>query len=861
MLPTRGQPFPLGATLDDDGVNIAVSSEVADAVEVCLLGPDGDEERVELPDRTAHVWHGHLPGVGAGQRYGFRVHGPWDPRNGLRCNPNKLLIDPYATAIDGEVEWDEALFGHSFDDPMSRNDADSSPFVPRGVVTDRSFHWGDDAAPRTSLAETVVYEVHVKGLTQRHPEVPDAIRGTYAGLAHPAVIEHLTTLGVTAVELMPVPQFVHDSHLLDRGMRNYWGYNSIGFLAPHGGYSSTGTDGAQVDEFKAMVKALHAAGLEVILDVVYNHTAEGNHLGPTLSLKGLDNPAYYRLVDGDREHFFDTTGTGNSLNVGHPAALRLILDSLRYWVTEMHVDGFRFDLATALTRQAGVEDIHSAFLDLVHQDPVLAPVKLITEPWDTAGYQLGGFPARWSEWNGRYRDDVRDFWRGEPGTLGALALRLTGSGDIYSSDRRTPTASVNFVTAHDGFTLADLTAYDDKHNEANGEDNADGESDNRSWNCGAEGPTDDPDVLELRARQRRNLLGTLLISAGIPMILGGDELGRTQNGNNNAYCQDDELSWFDWDGVDKDLLAFTQTVVALRREHPALRPHEYLRGPEGDITQMVLHRPDGEVMGEDDWRDAPTSSLAVFLDGERIEDQNGGSSRGQFLLFLNAHHEPVEFVVPSGHDDWRAVLTSLEPDHTPAISDQGTITRIDRSMLLMHREPPAGAPCSEPSVRSSAAQELDERLGIGDGHGEARVAGATPRVQAADRRRERDLHAAVGARGEREAPVREGVASGSDDLPPRVRPCDPGPRDVLDRCRDAPRAEPRLHPVVVDVDVARRGADAEQARPPRNIGARPGEGEPHHGPDSQSRRERQSIAANTIDTTETTRPTIHPAMS
>jgi isoamylase len=683
MFTPRGRPFPLGVTPTDDGLNVAVQSEVADAVEFCLFEADGTERRIELPERTAHVWHALLPDIGPGRHYGLRVHGPWDLSRGLRCNPAKLLIDPHATAIDGEVQWGPAVFGHDQADPNEPSELDSAAAMPKCVVTERSFAWEGDAPPAVPLDETVIYEAHVKGLTQRHPDVPPERRGTYAGLADPAVTTYLTDLGVTAVELLPVHQFVHDSILLERGLRNYWGYNSIGFLAPHGGYSSAGTGGQQVDEFKAMVKALHRAGLEVILDVVYNHTAEGNHLGPTLSFKGLDNPAYYRLVDGEADRYFDTTGTGNSFNVGHPAALRLILDSLRYWVTEMHVDGFRFDLATTLTRQTGSQDAHSAFLDLVYQDPVLAPVKLIAEPWDVAGYMVGGFPARWSEWNGKYRDTVRDFWRGEEGILGELALRLTGSGDIYSSDRRVPTASVNFVTAHDGFTLADLTAYNDKHNEANGENDQDGENDNRSWNCGAEGPTEDPEVVALRGRQRRNFIGSLLLSAGVPMLLGGDEMARTQSGNNNAYCQDNEISWFDWDHVDEHLLAFTRTALALRRDHPALRPREYLRGPGGTPAQMVLYRADGAQMKEEDWQDPHAKTLAISLDGRQIEDAEGEVSRERFLMLLNAHYEPVEFTVPVRPHGWKVVLTSTEPDDTPAISPEGTIDVADRSFLLL----------------------------------------------------------------------------------------------------------------------------------------------------------------------------------
>jgi isoamylase len=683
MQPSKGQPFPLGATPIRHGLNVAVPSEVADAIEFCLFEDDGTESRVELPERTAHVWHGLLPDVGPGQRYGLRVQGPWDPASGVRCNPAKLLIDPYATAIDGAVTWSHAVFGHDQDNPARASDVDSATSMPKCVVTDRSFDWEGDVRLRVPLEETVIYETHVKGITQRHPDLPAEIRGTYAGLAHPVITDYLSNLGITAVELLPIHEFVHDSRLLEQGLRNYWGYNSIGFLAPHRGYSSVSTAGAQVDEFKAMVKALHVAGLEVILDVVYNHTAEGNHEGPTLSLKGLDNPSYYRLVDGQRDRYFDTTGTGNSLNVGNPAALRLIMDSLRYWVTEMHVDGFRFDLATTLTRQMGAEDIHSAFLDLVYQDPVLAAVKLIAEPWDTAGYMVGGFPARWSEWNGKFRDQVRDFWRGEEGQLGEFALRITGSGDIYSSDRRVPTASINFITAHDGFTLADLTAYNDKHNEANGEDNHDGESDNRSWNCGAEGPTDDPTVNQLRARQRRNLLGALLLSAGVPMLLGGDEIGRTQGGNNNAYCQDNEISWYDWEHQDENLLAFTRTALALRREHPALRPREYLRGPGGTPAQMILYRADGKQMTPSDWEDPSAKTLAVSLDGRQIEDAEGDAFSERFLVLLNAHYEAVTFTIPVGRRDWQVVLASAEPDETPPLQEGGVIEVPERSFLLL----------------------------------------------------------------------------------------------------------------------------------------------------------------------------------
>ncbi|MGI9022899.1 MAG: glycogen debranching protein GlgX [Acidimicrobiales bacterium] len=659
-----GSPHPLGATWDGEGTNFALFSEGADAVELCLFGNDPrssarrpGEIGVPLTEVTAHVWHGYVPGVGPGRQYGFRVHGPYDPAQGLRFNPRKLVIDPYAKAIDGDLDWAPAVFGYKVGgggdgvaDPR-----DSAPHVPRAVVADPQFPWGDDHRPTTPWHDTVIYEAHVKGFTARHPGVPEKLRGTYAGLASPAAVDHLVRLGVTAVELLPVHHFVSEHGLVARGLTNYWGYNSLGYFAPHAAYSASGGGGQQVREFKAMVRTMHAAGIEVILDVVYNHTAEGNHMGPTLVFRGIDNSAYYRLVDGDRRHYMDYTGTGNTLNARHPEVLRLILDSLRYWVTEMHVDGFRFDLASALARGFHEVDRLSAFFDLIHQDPVVSQVKLIAEPWDVGegGYQVGNFPVLWTEWNGRYRDQVRDFWRGRDASVADLGYRLTGSSDLYQDDGRRPYASINFVTSHDGFTLADLVAYDAKHNEANGEDNRDGTDDNRSWNCGVEGPTTEPEVIDLRRRQQRNFLATLLLSQGVPMLLGGDEVGRTQQGNNNAYCQDNELSWFDWalDDADADLLDFTAQLIHLRRAHPVFHRRRFFQGRPihgSGLADIGWFRPDGGEMTAGEWTAGKVYALGMFLNGEQMAEPG---PRGEpivddsFLVLLNGPG-PVRFTMP-----------------------------------------------------------------------------------------------------------------------------------------------------------------------------------------------------------------------
>ncbi len=701
-----GNPYPLGATYDGSGTNFAIFSEVADRIELCLLDDDGAETRFELTEVDAHVWHAYLPAIHPGQRYGYRVHGPHDPAQGHRCNPAKLLLDPYAKAIDGQIDGDEALFSYHFDGSEAVNEKDSAAHTMTSVVISPFFDWGHDRPPNHDYHESVVYEAHVRGLSQQHPDVPEELRGTYAGMAHPAIIEHLTNLGVTAIELMPVHQFVNDPNLVENGLSNYWGYNTIGFFAPHNDYAAYGTRGQQVQEFKGMVKALHEADIEVILDVVYNHTAEGNHMGPTLSFRGIDNSAYYRLVDEDKSHYFDTTGTGNSLLMRSPHVLQLIMDSLRYWVEEMHIDGFRFDLAATLARQFHEVDRLSAFFDLVHQDPIISQVKLIAEPWDLGdgGYQVGGFPPLWTEWNGDYRDTVRDFWRGEAATLPEFASRLTGSSDLYEHTGRKPIASINFVTAHDGFTLRDLVSYNDKHNDANGEDSRDGENHNRSWNFGVEGPTDDVEISRQRARQQRNYLSTLLLSQGVPMLSHGDEIGRTQSGNNNGYCQDNDITWLDWDLDEEraELLEFTQQLVALRRNHPVLHRRRFFTGkplpdagPDAldDIGWFDLA---GHRMTDENWSTGYARSVMVFFNGEAIAEPDRLGQPvvdNSFLVLLNAHYEDLDFTLPSEKygSEWKLAYSTddryqeLTLENTAAAGETLTVTA--RSTLVLTREP------------------------------------------------------------------------------------------------------------------------------------------------------------------------------
>jgi glycogen operon protein len=698
-----GTPFPLGATWDGEGTNFSLFTEHAERVELCLFDDDDAEERLQLVERTALNSHGYAPGVHPGQRYGFRVHGAYDPPSGRRFNASKLLVDPYAKAIEGAVEWDAAnVFPYvptgAEDADLEPDDEDDAIAVPKCVVVDTGFDWEGDRPPATPWSQTVIYEVHVKGFTKRFPGLREDLRGTYAGLASDEALAHLTALGVTAVELLPVHHLVDESFLVDRGLKNYWGYSSIGYFAPHALYSASGMRGEQVREFKGMVKALHRAGIEVILDVVYNHTAEGNHLGPMLAFKGVDNSSYYRLVPEKPRYYMDFTGTGNSLNPRHPSVLRLIMDSLRYWVIDCHVDGFRFDLASALARTFFEVDRLSAFFDVIHQDPILSQVKLIAEPWDVGpgGYQVGNFPVLWTEWNGLYRDEARDFWRGASNGVAEFATRVSGSSDLYAHDGRRPSASINFITAHDGFTLRDLVSYNEKHNEANLEENRDGTDDNRSWNCGAEGPTDDPEVRALRARQQRNLLATLLLAQGVPMLLGGDELGRTQHGNNNAWCQDNELSWFDWelDDEQRELLEYVRRLVFMRRRHSVFRRRKFLGGTSVDgsgLPDVVWFRADGRRMARRDWEAAHLRTLGMFLNGDELHD---ATARGEpigdesFLLLFNAHHEHVRFALPARRYGarWKLELSTADPH--AAESSYGARETVEleaRSLLVLRR--------------------------------------------------------------------------------------------------------------------------------------------------------------------------------
>lgn len=716
-----GSAYPLGATFDGSGTNFALFSEGAERVELCLFDEQGIETRIDVVEVDAFVWHAYVPNIQPGQRYGYRVHGPFDPANGLRFNPAKLLLDPYAKAVEGRIAWGQPVYGYTFGEPDSRNDEDSAADMMKGVVVNPYFDWAGDRRPDTPYSETLIYEAHVRGLTQRHPAIPDDMRGTYSALAHPAIIDHLLTVGVTAIELMPVHQFVDDAVLAEKGLSNYWGYNTISFFAPHNRYAATGERGQQVQEFKGMVRALHAAGIEVILDVVYNHTAEGNHLGPTLSMRGIDNAAYYKLDEDDRRFYTDYTGTGNSLNVRNPHSLQLIMDSLRYWVLDMHVDGFRFDLASALAREFYDVDRLSAFFELVQQDPVVSQVKLIAEPWDVGpgGYQVGNFPPQWTEWNGKYRDTVRDFWRGEPQALGEFASRLTGSADLYEHSGRRPVASVNFVTAHDGFTLRDLVSYNDKHNDANGEEGRDGADDNRSYNFGVEGPTDDPAVLTLRARQQRNFLTTLLLSQGVPMLLHGDEIGRTQGGNNNGYAQDNETTWMDWDAADRPLLEFTAALARLRRDHPTFRRRRFFEGrpvrETGDaLPDIAWLRPDGTLMRPEDWDSGFGRAIGVFLNGAGISerDRRGEAIRDRhFIVLFNAGDDIIDFHIPvvehSPH--WEVVVdTSGERADSQPVKP-GDVVRLEAKSTIVLSEHPRRAAEPDHSVAASLAALAAQR--------------------------------------------------------------------------------------------------------------------------------------------------------
>ena len=675
-----GRPYPLGATCDSEGVNFALFSENATGVTLCLFDKDEKETaRIKVTERTDQVWHVYLPGIQAGQLYGYRVDGPWDPENGMLFNESHLLLDPYAKAINGRIDWSDAMFGYDVqrddeDRDLYKKEFDSADGMPKSIVIDQYFDWEGDQSPNIPLHRSIIYEAHVKGLTATHPELDPSVRGTYKGLADPKVIDYLKQLGVTTVELMPVHQFVNDRHLVENGLSNYWGYNSIGFFAPHSSYSSSGTAGQQVVEFKEMVKALHKAGLEVILDVVYNHTAEGNHYGPTLCFKGIDNKAYYRLVEDNPRFYMDYTGTGNSLNMLHPRALQLVMDSLRYWITEMHVDGFRFDLASTLARGLMEVGRLSTFLDTIHQDPIISQVKLIAEPWDIGegGYQVGNFPVLWAEWNGKYRDSVRKFWKADESQVAELAYRLSGSSDLYKLNGRQPSASINFITAHDGFTLNDLVSYDEKHNEANGEDNNDGETHNNSWNCGVEGPTEDPEINALREQQKRNFMATLLLSQGVPMITSGDEYGRTQFGNNNVYCQGNEISWFNWQWEDKHkaFFEFTRKLIEIRRSSPIFQRRRFFQGRSihgEDVKDIRWIGPDGKDMTGDEWDTSFVRSLGMMLNGQVMDevDEKGNVIKDSvYLILVNAYWEAVEYQLPDNHDaeGWQMVLDTAQPE-------------------------------------------------------------------------------------------------------------------------------------------------------------------------------------------------------
>ncbi len=694
-----GTVFPLGATYDGNGTNFAIFSETADKVQLCLFDENGKEERIDLTEQTAYCWHCYITEIQPGQRYGYRIHGPWDPANGHRFNPAKLLLDPYAKAIEGNVNWDKAVFPYAEPDPLSGPDkADSAPFVPRSLVTDPYFDWAGSQKPNTPFDETVIYETHVKGFSQAHPEIPEEIRGTYAALGHPAAIEYFKKLGVTAIELLPVHHFVHDHYLVEKGLKNYWGYNSIGYFAPHSEYAPVGR---QVQHFKQMVKALHEAGIEVILDVVYNHTAEGNHFGPMLSFRGIDNRAYYRLVEETPQFYMDYTGTGNSLNMRHPHALQMVMDSLRYWITDMQVDGFRFDLASTLARELHDVDRLSSFFDIIQQDPLISQVKLIAEPWDVGegGYQVGKFPPKWCEWNGKYRDTMRDFWRSAEGTLPKFARRFTGSAELYENTGRRPYASVNFITAHDGFTLNDLVSYNDKHNEQNQQNNEDGTDDNRAWNSGHEGATDDENINRFRQQRKRNFLATLLLSQGMPMLLGGDEFSRTQHGNNNAYCQDNEISWFNWENTDEELAAFTAELIDFRRQHPVFRRRHWFGDENKSHTEgqeIEWFQPNGEYMQEQSWADTHNKCITIFLSG----DINAVDRFGElivdddFLVFFNAALNNVEFVIPTELQgkEWVKVLDTAdggfsEEDSPPV---ENTVNVVEHSMVVLFSQRQGG---------------------------------------------------------------------------------------------------------------------------------------------------------------------------